>query len=89
MLLKSQYTKIGGKKEHKRYLAFYEKYILISKNSDYNKPHKMFNLDFDSKFEVFREPPTLKPSAQSKNSKPESIKPEDIVKLGRIISISF
>jgi hypothetical protein len=49
----------------------------------------MFTLDFDSKFEISRDPPTLKPSAQSKNSKPESIKPEDIVKLGRIISIKF
>jgi hypothetical protein len=31
VLLKSEYTKIGGKKEHKRYLALYDKHILISK----------------------------------------------------------
>lgn len=66
----------------------HDKFLLLFKESNYVKPHKIFHFVFDSKFEVFRDPPILK-STVSKTTKPEAIKPEDIQKMGAIISIKF
>jgi len=81
-------TKVG-KSNHSRGLGVYDKYIIVYKNLNYDKPHKMINLNFETKFESIREPPTLKPSVTGKNPKPDNYKPEDIVAMGKIIAIKF
>jgi hypothetical protein len=45
-------------------------FILI-KPKDQDKPHKIRRFTFEVKFEVTRDPPTLKPTSSAKIGKPD------------------
>ncbi|KAM3141261.1 hypothetical protein pb186bvf_006646 [Paramecium bursaria] len=68
-----------------RYLICYHNQLVIFQDHLYTKPLKSLNLDFETKFEVFRCPPIIKQEKRNSNK----IKPEDILKLGDIVSIKL
>jgi hypothetical protein len=61
-ILKVEVIKMG-KSNNRRYLAVHNKGIVIYKTATYDKPHRFFPFSFEYKFEVIRDPPTLKASA--------------------------
>ncbi|CAD8168002.1 unnamed protein product [Paramecium octaurelia] len=93
VMFEATVTKLG-KKQHQRHLVITDKHILLLKENG-KFAHKLLPLDFSTRFEIFRDAPTLKANVQTKKStpntpltnRPDVVKPEDIQTLGDILHI--